>query len=255
MNIEGKTEKRAGLYEADSELRSHSLVGKTLATDVLHRLREDIISCLFKPGERLRFETLRGIYGVSFSTLREALSRLASESLVVAEGQRGFVVAPISKENLLDLTDARVLIECETLRRSMQRGGSEWREKVLSSFHRLDRVEAQLHDDRPITPDWDRSHSDFHEALVAASGSPTLNEMRQSLFERARRYRRLSALVRKTPRAKRAEHRAMMEAVLSHDIDEAQALLERHIREIAQNILVNGLMLDSSARNVANEAS
>ena len=91
-------------------LRSHSLVGGTLASDVLHRLREDIISCVLKPGEKLRFEALRDIYGVSFSTLREALSRLASEQLVVAEGQRGFSVAPISEEDLHDVTDARVLI-------------------------------------------------------------------------------------------------------------------------------------------------
>ena len=60
------------------ENRSEGLVGRTLATDVLHRLRDDIISCVLKPGERLRFEALREIYGVSFSTLREALARLAS---------------------------------------------------------------------------------------------------------------------------------------------------------------------------------
>jgi GntR family transcriptional regulator, carbon starvation induced regulator len=241
VNIEAKTGKRTRVYDVERELRSHSLIGKTLATDVLHRLREDIVSCVLKPGDRLRFETLREIYGVSFSTLREALSRLASETLVVAEGQRGFIVAPISREDLLDLTDARVLIESETLRRSMERGGSEWKERILSAFHRLDRVEAQLQDQHRITAEWDQAHFTFHEALVSASASATLSEMRRSLFERARRYRRLSALVRKAPRAKRAEHRAMMEAVLSGDVEEAQGLVERHIREIAQNILANGL--------------
>ena len=35
-------------------------------------------------------------YGASVSTLREALNRLCSEGLVIAEGQRGFEVAPIS---------------------------------------------------------------------------------------------------------------------------------------------------------------
>src|SRR3546814_16778777 len=60
------------------------------------------------------------------------------------------------------------------------------------------------------------------------SGSPTLNTLRHALFVRARRYRRLSALVRPAPRAKRAEHREMMEVMLSGDIAAAPDLFERH---------------------------
>ena len=225
----------------ETVLRSHSLKGGTLANDVLHRLREDIISCVLKPGEKLRFEALREIYGVSFSTLREALSRLSSERLVVSEGQRGFFVAPISEEDLLDVTDARVVLERECIARSMTRGGEEWRAGILSAFHKLDRVDSSLDERRRVTPEWDKLHHDFHESLVAATGSPTLLELRHSLFERARRYRRLSALVRKEPRAKSDEHRVMTEAVLSGEFEEAQALIERHIRDIADNIIANGL--------------
>ena len=49
--------------------------GETRAGDVLQRLREDILGCTLQPGEKLRFEALRDRYEVSFSTLREALSR------------------------------------------------------------------------------------------------------------------------------------------------------------------------------------
>ncbi len=233
---------------AQGENRSEGLIGRTLATDVLHRLRDDIISCVLKPGDRLRFEALRDIYGVSFSTLREALSRLASERLVVAEGQRGFIVAPISREDLLDVTDARVLVEQECLRRAMQQGDATWEAQILSAFHRLDRVEARLPETGGVSAEWDARHFEFHESLVASAGSPTLSEIRQSLFERARRYRRLSAAVRKGPRAKRDEHRTLMEAVLSRDIPHAQDLLERHIRETAANVLAT---IDGDGRAAA----
>ena len=228
-------------------LRSHGLKGGTLANDVLHRLREDIISCVLKPGEKLRFEALREIYGVSFSTLREALSRLASESLVVSEGQRGFSVSPISKDDLMDVTDVRVLIERECIRRSIVNGDAEWKSHVLSSFHRLDRMEAALADQHRVTPEWDRLHFEFHESLVAASGSPTLQELRRALFERARRYRRISALVRKAPRVKTDEHRFIMEAVIGGDTEAAEDLMERHIREIAQNVLNNMSQIEDAA--------
>ncbi|WP_313805870.1 FCD domain-containing protein [Sphingobium sp.] len=220
-----------------ADQRSRTLVGGTLATDILHRLRDDIISCALPPGERLRFENLREIYGASFSTLREALSCLASERLVVSEGQRGFAVAPISREDLLDLTDARVLIERECVARSMLRGGSAWKSEMLAAYHRLDRVEAQQMDQHVVSPEWDARHFDFHESLVATAASPTMMEIRKSLFERARRYRRLSALMRKSPRAKRDEHRGLLEAMTGGDVELAQNMIESHIRATASNVL------------------
>jgi len=234
---------------APGESRSDSLVGRTLANDVLHRLRDDIISCVLKPGDRLRFETLRDIYGVSFSTLREALARLASERLVVAEGQRGFIVAPISREDLQDLTEARVLVERECLARAIQRGDAAWEAQVLSSFHRLDRVDAGLPELGGVSTEWDARHFEFHESLLAAAGSPTLSEIWQLLFERARRYRRVSAALRTRPRARREEHRSLMEAVLSRDTPYAQELLERHIRRTTENVL--GIIEGQSAQQAA----
>ena len=234
--------------------KTNGLVGGTLASDIHHRLREDIVSCVLEPGQRLRFEQLKEIYGASYSTLREALSSLVAEQLVVAEGQRGFRVAPISAADLLDLTDARVLLEREAVRRAIERADATSRAQIMSAFHRLDRVEAGLHDQHRITGEWDTAHFDFHEALVAAAGSPTLNTLRHALFDRARRYRRLSALVRPAPRAKRAEHREMMEVMLSGDVAAAQDLFERHIREIAQNVLTNGLESLSDAEDPARTA-
>src|SRR3546814_1789213 len=108
-------------------------------------LREDIVSCVLEPGQRLRFEQLKEIYGASYSTLREALSSLVAEQLVVAEGQRGFRVASISAADLLDLTDARVLLEREAVRRAIERADASSRAQIMSAFHRLeDRKSTRL---------------------------------------------------------------------------------------------------------------
>jgi GntR family transcriptional regulator, carbon starvation induced regulator len=236
-----------------TEARFRSLVGGTLANDVLHRLRDDIISCALKPGDRLRFEALKEIYGVSFSTLREALSRLSSEGLVVAEGQRGFAVAPISREDLIDLTNARVLVERACVALAIEHGDAQWEAKILSSYHKLDRVEALLVNSHTVSPEWDAQHFEFHEALVASAGSKHLMTIRHSLFEKARRYRRLSALARKTPRAKRDEHRELMEVMLSRDVETAQASVEKHVRATTENVL--STILAGQAANSEVEAA
>ena len=173
--------------------------GKTLASDIAHRMRNEIVTCRLKPGEVLKFDTLRLAYGASFTTLREALTCLAAEGLVVAEEQRGFKVAPISLADLIDLTRARILIEVDLIRRSIENGDDDWEIAVISTIHRLGIIEGRAVEDYADNPEWKVAHREFHESLVAACGSPTLLGIRQSLFERAERYRNISARLRPRP--------------------------------------------------------
>ena len=85
--------------------------------DVLRRMREDILCCVLKPDQRLRFGELRQRYDTSVGTLREALSHLVSEGLARTEAGRGFSVAPISLADFLDLSELRVYLETTDARR------------------------------------------------------------------------------------------------------------------------------------------
>ncbi|MBR0751569.1 FCD domain-containing protein [Bradyrhizobium jicamae] len=211
--------------------------GETRAADVLHRMRADVISCTLKPGAKLRFEALREMYGVSFSTLREALSRLVAEGLVIAEDQRGFIVAPVSMEDLIDLTYVRVLVERECLALAIEHGDDGWEADIIGAFHRMDRLQTRLGSNYYLSEEWGKLHGDFHFSLVAASGSPNLLEIRQKLFERAHRYRRMSSQFRTKWRAKDVEHKMIMDSVIGRDTAKAQELIERHIRETTENVI------------------
>lgn len=210
---------------------------ETRSGDVLNRMRQDIINCVLKPGEKLKFETLRNLYSVSFSPLREALSRLSAENLVVAQDQKGFIVAPVSIADLNDLTDVRALIEREALVRAIQRGDEAWEAGILSSFYRMDRLQQKLGSEYYLSEEWSRLHGAFHLALVSACGSPNLLEIRQKLYERAHRYRRMSSRFRPQWREKEAEHKTIADAALDRDADAALRLIERHIRETTENVI------------------
>src|SRR5438067_3361861 len=84
---------------------------ETVSDDGYRRIRTDIVFGRLRPGQKLRLEGLKEDYGVSVSTLREILNRLAAEGFVLAEGRRGFEVAPISVENLRELAELRLLLE------------------------------------------------------------------------------------------------------------------------------------------------
>ena len=76
--------------------------------DVLRQMREDIVGGVFEPSERLKFENLRERYAASIGTLRESLLHLMSEGFVRSEVNRGFTVAPVSLDDLMDITELRV---------------------------------------------------------------------------------------------------------------------------------------------------
>jgi DNA-binding GntR family transcriptional regulator len=218
-------------------LRPRKEFGKTIAADLAHRLKEEIITCRLKPGEPLKFEELRNRFAASFTSLREALMSLVADGLVINEQQRGFHVAPATMNELIDITETRVLVESEALRKSIERGGDNWEIALMSALHLLNRIEERATTNLSEDPNWRKAHREFHFAMVSACGSPTLLAIRSNLFDRSERFRSLSAALRPRPRDKSGEHRALMTAAISRDANLAVSLIERHMRSTTQNVI------------------
>lgn len=72
---------------------------ETVSDVVFRQIREDIISGTLPPGAKIKLEQAKERYSIGISSLREILSRLTTENLVVAEGQRGFEVSPLRAAN------------------------------------------------------------------------------------------------------------------------------------------------------------
>ena len=202
---------------------------KTLVESAYRALRRDIIEGHLAPGEKLRVEHLKDDYGVGAGTLREALSLLISDALVVSQGQRGFRVAPVSLEDFEDITRNRVMLECEALRQSIAMGDDAWEGDLLAAFHRLTKAEEKLigTDNRE---EWEERNRVFHEVLIAACPSRWLKHFLSILYQQAERYRRLSLYLQPIPRDIHAEHEALMQAALARDADKATSILADHIQ-------------------------
>jgi DNA-binding GntR family transcriptional regulator len=214
------------------------LIGRTLASDVLHRLRADIVGSQFLLGERLRFDLLHNRYSASFGTLREALAHLVHEGLVAAEGQRGFRVAPVSSADLMDLVETRILVKREALRLSLLHGDDRWRAGVTATFEALDaaRRAAEAAGTSP-SPDWHCCHEGFHTALVTACGSATLLGIRALLAQRADRYRTLAWRLRPLGSGPVDDHRGLHTAALAQDGRRTRLLVEGQIRRFGDQML------------------
>lgn len=214
--------------------------GGTLASDVYDRLRHDILSGVLPPGEKLRAEYLRERYSVGNSPMREALNRLSSDGLVVREDQKGFHVANVSRSELEELVRTRCWLEEIALRQSIAQGGTSWEENLVLIFHRLSRV-PRSSDERTYSanPEWEARHREFHMALIGASGSRWLAGFCRQLNDQADRYRQFAVAASYPKRNELEEHKAIFEAAVNGDADEAVKRLHAHYRRTAEIILTS----------------
>jgi DNA-binding GntR family transcriptional regulator len=211
---------------------------QTLHARVLQQLRSDIVGCRLRPNERLTLEALRERYDVGWSPIREALMRLEADGLVCFEQNKGFRVAPVSRDMLSDLMRSRIEIETVALRWSVERGSVGWEAELVAAFHRLSRL-SKLNGKRSgsISSEWSHEHRAFHRTLVAACGSPTMLSIQQTLFERAERYVALSIMSKAPARNDIGEHEQIMQAALQRNAARAVTLNREHIERTLNKVM------------------
>ncbi|HEX2552615.1 MAG TPA: GntR family transcriptional regulator [Microvirga sp.] len=203
------------------------------------RIRADIVFGRLEPGRKLKLDGLKAAYGASVSTLREILNRLASERLVVAEGQKGFEVAPVSIANLREIAALRQLLECRALEQSFRAGDMEWEGRVVAAHYRLARMEERMAaGDRSGTEEWKRYDWQFHQALISACGSRMLIDTHAAVFDKYLRYQMLALGYRGGIAAE--EHALLLDCALKRDAAQACAVLTRHVAGGVEHALATG---------------
>ena len=174
--------------------------------------------------------------------MREILNRLSSETLVVAEGQRGFEVAPVSPEHLREIADLRLLLEGHALEQSFAAGDVEWEGRVVAAHHKLAGLERRMKDgDYSEVQTWKRYDWEFHQALISACGSEVLMETHASVFDQYLRYQLIALSFRGDIAS--AEHLALRDCALAKDAAKARDVLTRHILGGVEHALEGGLKL------------
>jgi DNA-binding GntR family transcriptional regulator len=205
---------------------------KTTRADAVHaRLRSDILAGRLQPGERLKFPDLCERYQASVGVTREALAHLAGQGLVQSEAHQGYVVTPISDEDLADLTTARLEVESTTFRHALVDGDVEWEARVVAAHHVLARTQlADPEDAGRMSDEWARVHAAFHDALLSGCSNRRLLDIARGLRREADLYQRWSVALGNEPdRRIDAEHQGLLDAVLARDPDLAVERLREHI--------------------------
>lgn len=208
----------------------------TVGSNTYQRIKHDIIYGELEPGSKLKLDGLKTRYAASLSTLREMLSRLASEGFVAAEEQRGFFVTPVSRDDLIEITNLRVLLECSAVKESIENGDADWEGNLVAAHHKLHLMEQKmLNGDETEKETWKHYDREFHLVMIQACNSRNLLDIHATIYDKYLRYQMLVL----TYRGQEAvdEHKAMFDAALARNAKLAQELLEKHIRKGVEHTL------------------
>jgi len=191
------------------------------AHDLVGRLRADILSGTFPPGEELQQIPLAQRYGVSRIPVRDALAVLAAEKLVEVVPNRGARVVRLSREELAEVYDLRLMLESACIAEAALRVTPEDLAEIDYVLRRSN-LEAGR-------PGWWAGDWDFHEALYRPAGKPRhlamIHELRQSCRVQAVGYDDLAAF---TPDWL-DDHAALAAALAEHDPELCRAVLTTHL--------------------------
>lgn len=212
------------------------VVRKTAVELVVEELRSRILSGELAPGSPLRQEALADDLGVSRIPLREAIRLLSSEGFVDVLPHKGAYVSMLSKDEVREFFDLRLRLEPWLLHEAAL--------KITPA--ELDRAEvlvAQM--DSASAEQWGALNWSLHELLYSAAGRPAAMSIVRALHEKSERYFRFQVVNAPIRQQAHEEHMALIALCRKRKADKAQAALEHHIADAAQQIIaIVGRLLD-----------
>ncbi len=222
-------------------------VAKPSAPDLVRDgLRKAILSGDLVAGTQLRQDELANRFGTSRIPVREALRQLESEGLVELHPNRGASVSSISLEDVLELLEIRIGLECRALKLAIP--------NMVSADFDLAAEILQGYDDEPEPQKWGEMNWRFHETLYIPCGRPKLLAMIESNYGHVGRFVRLQVSLASGKQQPNREHWAILDACRSADVNQAVKLLEDHILHTQKSLLAAMRRTSGRGLSIAGQA-
>lgn len=197
------------------------------------QLRAGLVSCALPPGSRLNISRLRKELEVSQAAVREALSRLCAEGLVIAEHNAGFRATPVLAGGYRGLAMACNLIEGPCLVSSMDHGDALWERNLLASYEESRDALQHVVEGSEEIDSYATHRKAFHDALFAACDNKWLLSAWSVLYLQHMRYRQTFAALARFESQLYGDYTHFLEVVRARRADEAVRLwTENHLKVV-----------------------
>ena len=205
---------------------------QSLGGQIFNRIRDDILSGNYAPGEELKEATLGKQLGVSRTPVREAMRKLELEGLVVMIPRRGAQVANITEKDLNDVLEVRIALENLSIENACARMTEEQLDELWKAARNFEDTMAEGNLVRLAEAD-----VAFHEVIYKSSDNRRLNQVLNNLREQIYRYRVEYLKDEETRNLLVKEHEEIYEAIKNRDLKKAQEITYQHIENQREAII------------------
>jgi DNA-binding GntR family transcriptional regulator len=204
---------------------------RPLAEDAADRIREEILSGGFRPGEHLVEARIAQQLNVSRGPVREAFKLLRAEGLLQEEPRRGTFVVSLSSDDVREIYGLRAAIEGRAARMLARAGDGAGIDRLQELAADIDAA-VKAGDGAAVA----RADLAFHEGLCELSGNRRLSEVFMRYIPMLRALLRLDERVYRSMDEIALQHRPLVEAIASGSEDAAAAVLRRHSEQAGELI-------------------
>jgi DNA-binding GntR family transcriptional regulator len=199
---------------------------------VMNEIRRAIVLGTLKPGEKLTESRLAAALNVSRPTIREALTQLAQEGLLIQEPYRGLRVADLDPRAIMDIARTRVALDMLAVEEILADPTGRRLERVRAAWNELDQLPL---DADPVEAQ--EAHGAFHRSIWAASENTLLIRLQPVTEAHITIVLALDQATRDNPRRAHDVHKRLAEAIFSRDLDQVRRALIAHTIDSAQELV------------------
>lgn len=206
------------------DVRFDRLEQRTTTPDDVHRvLRAAILDGTVPPGGQLREAHIAADLGISRSPLREALTRLEEEGLIVKFPYRGAFVAEVSAQDVAEIASIRLLVEPYAAELAWEALRGPQRPILMQTIEDLNRVTKGT--DLPGSID---AHLRFHRLFYDLSGHRVLQNLWRGWEPKLRLYLTVDHRSYEDLHDIAVEHERLAAVAMAGDMDVFRQDLARH---------------------------
>ncbi|MCL4466096.1 MAG: GntR family transcriptional regulator [Chloroflexi bacterium] len=206
-----------------------------LGERVYQVLRDQILTGRLAPGSPLLVVELAARLGVSRTPVKDALNRLAAEGLVDDVARKGFFAAKIDVANIIDVFDARLMIETAAVERGITLLTPTELEEMRSLLREMEQCidEQGTFIDYPLFVEKD---SQFHYLIVGTAKNHHLSEVhrRLSVHLHISRLHFATQVGHQRSADTLREHKAIVEAFSNRDLAALSKALRDHVESVSR---------------------
>ena len=195
-------------------------------------IKDRITNRGFRPGEYVTDALIAEELNISRTPVREAFHRLEKENLLLYEARRGWRVYTLSLKDINEIFDIKSVVEGMSARKAAECRDEGLRAALQSSFQEMCAAAAGSDIDT-----WVQADHRYHDVVFAMADNERARRITQNLNDQWNRVRIGFDTIRSRVERSIDEHKAIMDAILAGDGEEAERRTHAHFKQVREELI------------------